>query len=169
MIVAICLGEALLPVPRTAHAHYRHDGLAVLPDPRVTPGATVPGATAAAVCQPGYATRQRAVSRTLKRQVYAEYGAAKNAGVCCEVDHLVSLELGGSNARANLWPQPYLPAPGAHEKDRLEDYLHGQVCAGRMPLPAAQRELSGDWARYWRQLRRRPDKTSAEVMSGPKP
>lgn len=133
-------------------AHYRHDGRALLPDPRVTPGATAPGATRAAVCQPGYATRHRNVSPALKHQVYAEYGARKRPGVCCEVDHLISLEVGGSNARANLWPEPYLPKPGAHEKDQLEDYLHQQVCSGRLPLAAAQRELSGDWARHWRAL-----------------
>lgn len=133
-------------------ARYRHDGGALLPDPALTPGAVVPGAARQAICQPGYAAAERDVTASLKRRVYAEYGARPKPGVCCEVDHLISLELGGSNAIRNLWPEPYLPQPGAREKDRLEDYLHGEVCAGRLPLGAARRELSGDWARYWRAM-----------------
>src|SRR5437867_11473696 len=41
-----------------------------------------------------------------------------------EVDHLVSLELGGSNSTANLFPEAASPVPGSHEKDRLENELH---------------------------------------------
>lgn len=138
--------------PAYRQARYRRDGQALLPDPRVTPGATVPGAAAATVCRPGYATRERNVSAAVKRQVYAEYHATRRPGVCCEVDHLISLELGGGNAVANLWPEPYKPVPGAHEKDRLENYLHRQVCSGTLPLAAAQRELSTDWAPFYRRM-----------------
>jgi hypothetical protein len=48
-----------------------------------------------------------------------------------EVDHLLPLEVGGSNDIKNRWPQPTekLGVPmGAHAKDRLENYLHRQVC-----------------------------------------
>ncbi len=124
--------------------HYRTNGSALLPDPAITPGATIPGITAVRLCRPGYAAG--------KRRVYREYGARPRPGVCCEVDHLVSLELGGSNALANLWPQPYMPPPGAHEKDLLEDYLHREVCAGMLPLGVAQAELRQDWVRYWRAM-----------------
>src|ERR1019366_5961663 len=49
-----------------------------------------------------------------------------------EGDHLVPLELGGDNVIANLWPEPAEPHPGFHEKDRVENYLHRQVCSGAM-------------------------------------
>lgn len=42
----------------------------------------------------------------------------------CEVDHLISLELGGANAIENLWPQPFDGKWNAHVKDRLELRLH---------------------------------------------
>jgi hypothetical protein len=61
------------------------------------------------------------------------------------VDHLISLELGGSNDVKNLWPEPYEPSPGAKEKDKVENWLHAQVCAGRIPIAEAQREIAGDW------------------------
>jgi hypothetical protein len=48
-----------------------------------------------------------------------------------EEDHLISLELGGNPVDIeNLWPEAYAPTPGAHEKDRVENWLHNQVCRG---------------------------------------
>ena len=34
--------------------------------------------------------------------------------------------------------------------DRLEDYSHGAVCAGRIPLDRAQREIAEDWIAAYR-------------------
>jgi hypothetical protein len=65
------------------------------------------------------------------------------------VDHLISLELGGSNGIANLWPETTEPRPGYHEKDRFENYLHDQVCRGAISLSAAQRRIAEDWLKYW--------------------
>lgn len=128
-----------------AQAKYRHDGGAILNDIQVTPGATT-GATAKQLCAPGFRTASvRNVPESEKKKVYAEYRVTEKKGVCCEVDHLISLELGGSNDIKNLWPQPYLPKPGAHEKDVLENYLHRQVCAGKISLSDAQKEISRDW------------------------
>jgi hypothetical protein len=59
-----------------------------------------------------------------------------------EVDHLVSLELGGNNSVANLWPEI---SPGYHEKDEIENRLHDAVCAGSVSLRAAQQEIARDW------------------------
>ena len=69
----------------------------------------------------------------MKRQVCAPYGiaAARCNGRNFEIDHLIPLELGGSNEMSNLWPQPYRPQPDAREKDVLENYLYRQVCSGR--------------------------------------
>jgi len=133
-------------------AHYAHNGPALLPDSKTTPGDTVTADTQT-VCVPGYARRERNVSVALKRQVYALYGVhpstqtrnGKRVRGCCEVDHLISLELGGSNDIKNLWPEPYLPRPGARQKDVLENWLHKQVCSGKMPLADAQRAISTDW------------------------
>jgi hypothetical protein len=96
------------------------------------------------VCVPGYSTTVRNVNAAERAQVYAEYGLADLPGAA-EIDHFVPLELGGSNDIANLWPEPYQPTPGAHEKDRVENYLHDQMCGGAMTLVDAQAAIEFDW------------------------
>jgi hypothetical protein len=62
-----------------------------------------------------------------------------------ELDHIVPLELGGcADCLTNLWMEP-LTSPGAHEKDRVENYLHREVCNDRIPLEQAQKMISQDW------------------------
>jgi hypothetical protein len=138
---------------RRGSAQYGHNGPALLPDPKVTPGDAA-STDAKIVCVRGYARHQRNVSPEMKRRVYALYGVrtsyettqtGKRVRTCCEVDHLISLELGGSNDIKNLWPEPYLPKPGARQKDVVEDWLHRQVCSGKMPLAEAQRKIATDW------------------------
>ena len=63
-----------------------------------------------------------------------------------EEDHLISLELGGHPTDPrNLWPEPYAPRPGARQKDQVEDFLHRQVCSGKVSLADAQKQISTDW------------------------
>jgi hypothetical protein len=69
-----------------------------------------------------------------------------------EVDHLIPLELGGDNTIANLWPEAADPVPGFHEKDKVENYLHRQVCSGAMGLTDAQRQIASDWLKVWKQI-----------------
>ncbi len=87
-----------------------------------------------------------------KDQVYAEYGIASHTAGEYEVDHLVSLELGGSNDIANLWPEPASPRPGFHEKDKVENYLHDQVCAGKISLADAQYQIATNWLSVYNQI-----------------
>ncbi len=122
-----------------------HAGAASLyPDPRLTPGDTFPGVTAKEVCTPGYSKSVRNVSSTEKKEVIRRYGVNYPPGTY-EVDHFISLELGGSNAVTNLWPEPYEPRPGARDKDKVENYLHQQVCDGSMTLRQAQDAIRDDW------------------------
>ncbi len=66
-----------------------------------------------------------------------------------EEDHLIALELGGDPRDAhNLWPEPRTTSPGASQKDTLENRLHADVCAGRISLAEAQREIATDWVAY---------------------
>ena len=55
-----------------------------------------------------------------------------------EIDHIVSLELGGSNDIANLYPEKANANPGYHVKDKLENKLHDLVCDGTMTLRSVQ-------------------------------
>jgi hypothetical protein len=104
------------------------------------------------ICTLGYTQCVRKVSPAIKNRVYLSYGLIGNHnGYCdsrqgCEVDHLISLELGGSNDIKNLWPEPYEGEQfNAHVKDRLENFLHTEICAGRISLTKAQKEIATDW------------------------
>lgn len=134
LIAALCL----IALPAWADPPIR-------PDATLTPGATLP-VSALEICVPGYANTQRHTSSGLKEKVYAEYGITSRKPGEFEIDHLISLELGGADAQANLWPQDYLTMPwNAHVKDKLEDRLHALVCAGTVPLREAQEALRSDW------------------------
>jgi hypothetical protein len=120
------------------------------PDPQLTPGATLE-VTTADMCVPGYTKKVRDVPDPVKRQVYAAYGIQNPAPHAYEIDHLIPLELGGSNAVTNLWPQSYQTQPwNARVKDRLENELHRLVCAGQLPLDTAQRDIATDWIAAYR-------------------
>ncbi len=116
-----------------------------LPDPACTPGAIIATATKDQICTPGYSKNVRDVNEAEKNEVFAEYGIAKHSPGEYEVDHLISLELGGSNDIANLWPEAAEPRPGFHEKDKVENYLHDQVCSGALSLQQAQIQISSNW------------------------
>lgn len=115
------------------------------PDPGFTPGRIDPGATKAKICtSSGYTASVRSVSGAARRAVFDRYKVRTDFGKY-EVDHFVSLELGGSNALENLWPEAYEPKPGAREKDVVETYLHRQICAGKLSLKAGQEAIKRDW------------------------
>ena len=117
----------------------------LMPDPNLTPGATLPVASGD-ICVSGYSKKVRNVPADIKQQVYAEYGITSRQPGEYEVDHLISLELGGSNSIKNLWPESYVTQPwNAHVKDKLENELHAEVCAGKIDLPTAQHEIATDW------------------------
>jgi hypothetical protein len=125
-----------------------------LQDKACTPGAIIPSATADQVCVSGYSSSVRNVPTSEKDQVYAEYGISSHFTGQYEVDHLISLELGGSNDIANLWPEAADPRPGFHEKDSVENYLHSQVCSGKMSLQKAQELIASDWHQVYNSMPR---------------
>ena len=118
-----------------------------LPDPACTPGAIDPAVTqaniATTICRSGYTGRIRppaSVTGRWKIRTFVFYGL--DTGARGEYDHLVPLELGGSNATSNLWiEQGAIPNP----KDTVENRLHDRVCAGELTLAAAQRAIASDW------------------------
>ncbi len=123
-----------------------------LPDSACTPGAIFPNATPEVICVYGYTRTVRNVPFSEKDQVYAEYGISHHVPGQYEVDHLVPLELGGSNDIANLWPEAASPTPGFHEKDQVENYLHDQVCSGAMSLKDAQKEIATNWLAVYNRM-----------------
>jgi hypothetical protein len=107
--------------------------------PVFTPGSVL-DVTAAQVCVPGYARSVRDVPQAEREQVLAEYGLSSGEGY--ELDHLIPLELGGSNRSDNLWPEPLAEA---HKKDAVENALHRALCSGQISLATAQEEIPHWW------------------------
>ena len=136
-----------------------------LPDLALTPGAVLTR-SAARVCVSGYAASVRDVPESKKEAVYARYGVS-HVHYQHEVDHLVSLELGGSNAITNLWPEPYAGRWGARTKDVLENRLHDLVCAGTLTLTYAQRIEARNWVKgYTRYVGAPPPPSSSGSDDG---
>lgn len=123
-----------------------------LPDTACTPGAIFTTVTKQDICQSGYAHSVRNVPTSEKDQDYSEYSIYHHSTGQYEVDHLVSLELGGSNDISNLWPEAASPKPGFHEKDKVENYLHDQVCSGAISLQEAQREIATNWLAVYNRM-----------------
>lgn len=126
-----------------------------LPDPKLTPGVSTL-ITVKKLCSKRFRTRDvRNVTKADRAKTFARYDLSGNDdpscvpdahGRRCEIDHLISLELGGDNHFLNYWPQPFGTQPwNAVRKDRVENRLHKEVCAGRISLDQAQYEIRTDY------------------------
>ena len=133
----------------------------LVPDHVLTPGVAT-SLSRKVVCETKWSADRRHVTEKMRREVFARYGLSGNDdascvadrhGRRCEIDHLISRELGGADVIENLWPQPYGSRPwNAIMKDRLENRLHREVCSGRILLRDAQRGIAADdWRVLYRQ------------------
>jgi hypothetical protein len=152
LVAVVVMGGASDPpmmatVPVVA-CHLRYTAAGDLPDPACTPGALNPTVTqdtiGSTICIAHWTAGVRPpvwVTARLKKQLLAAYGLP--SGELSELDHLVSLELGGAPTDLrNLWPEPGgIP----NDKDRVEGTLHRAVCAHRVTLAAAQQAIARDW------------------------
>ncbi|HEY8035750.1 MAG TPA: hypothetical protein VIF37_09195 [Methylobacter sp.] len=117
----------------------------IVPDAQKTPG-DVLMTDAKVICVSGYTKKVRDVPQAVKEQAYRIYGITARKPGEYEVDHLISLELGGSNSIRNLWPESFITQPlNAHVKDKLENKLHDLICSGQLPVQQAQQEITHDW------------------------
>ncbi|MGH3184928.1 MAG: hypothetical protein ACRDOE_23900 [Streptosporangiaceae bacterium] len=135
-------------VTGTIHGHCSYRDHGQLPDPRCTPGSIDPRVTRAdirsTICKKGWTSTVRPPESQTERfkydVAYPAYRTPRSQRT--ELDHLVPLELGGSNDATNLWPEhPPTPNP----KDKVENALNAAVCQGRVSLSAAQDAIAADW------------------------
>ena len=119
-----------------------------LPDRSCTPGSIDPKVTQrdirSTICRAGWTARVRPPESQTERAKYRVAYPAYHVrhGTKSELDHLVPLELGGSNDITNLWPEiGRIPNP----KDAVENALNRAVCEGRVKLAAAQKAIATDW------------------------
>lgn len=128
----------------------------ILPDPKCTPGAVDPKVTQSnikdTICKSGYTKTVRppaSVTDKIKRGVMKAYEFTDSSRNY-ELDHLIPLEIGGAPKDVkNLWPEPSYTKTNFHDKDKFENYLHEQVCSGKMDLKTAQQEIATNWYKYW--------------------
>ncbi len=120
-----------------------------LHDANCTPGVINPDVNQAninqTICVKGYTKTIRPTAtytNQLKQQQMQAYGFTDSITMH-EEDHLISLELGGSPSDPkNLWPEP---GASPNPKDKIENFLHTAICAGKIQLQDAQIRISKDW------------------------
>ena len=153
--------KALAPVTADASCSTRNKDGYPIPDPRCTPGAVDPTVTLAILKDSNFKTacvRDKATSAATKATTYGDYvikHPRSNTGATqtCELDHLVSIELGGADTLDNIWPQcgpsrVVLANRYFKIKDTVENYLAAQVRAGNISLKDAQHGIATDWPQY---------------------
>ena len=123
-----------------------------LPNYELTPG-DVFDVTIEDICTPGYTKKVRNVPKSLRDQAFKSYGISPDRRSQYQLDHLIPLNLGGSNSIRNLWPIPNYTSPwNAQVKDRLEMRLQKLVCSGQVGLETAQREIAFNWTEAYQRF-----------------
>jgi 5-methylcytosine-specific restriction endonuclease McrA len=79
-----------------------------------------------------------------------------------EIDHLIPRSIGGADDEKNLWPQCYEQVKpdksqqenGAHKKDRLETYIHAQLCKNPSAelLEEYQSKIRSNWIWFYHEI-----------------
>jgi hypothetical protein len=126
-------------------------GTTIIPDPTLTPGA-VRTTDAVVICSTGTRALRR-WSRERDDRIMREYGLFSGAHPDFEIDHLISLGIGGADDDLNLWPEPRRSIEAvwnAEAKDRLEWKLRDLVCSGALDAREAQRAIADDWTEAYR-------------------
>jgi hypothetical protein len=160
------------PVPLTAERKVALDARSsgrvgpadIYPDLSITSGVAAPDVTQenikTTICVAGFTKPPRrppsSYTDKLKVDGFDAYGLSDRKKGDYEEDHLISLELGGDpKDPKNLWPEPYnpsIPDGGARYKVKVEKYLNGQICDGKMTLAEAQKAIVTDWYQVYKSV-----------------
>jgi hypothetical protein len=143
-VLAPPLGHSvpLHPVRKHSGCH----GMFPIADRACTPGARYTEATREVVCRPSFRPRAHPIPGRRADAVFLAYGIRKHSiSRSVGLERLVPLELGGTDARANLFPKPVGPPPDVQEKQELTVELRRLVCAGHLGLRTAQDAIAKDW------------------------
>ncbi len=134
------------PGPRACHFR---DGAQ---DQHCTPGVLNPAVRQSTInktiCKSGWTSTVRpptSYTNPLKLRLMRAYGVGDKSPSGYELDHLISLELGGAPSDPhNLWPESH---HNSFKKDELENSLNHKICAGQIGLATAQRRIV-KWPSY---------------------
>lgn len=144
-----------------------------LPNTAITPGDLMKDANGSPIGRPKVKTSEiRAVTKAEAQAVFEEYHIPLNHrnGTDYEIDHLVSLVLGGSNDIKNLWPQSRDRSKkwNAWEKDKLEAHLMRLVDSGAVPVQEAEQAIATNWIEAYQKYMPlpvpKPNHTSSKTL-----
>lgn len=125
---------------------------AALPDPeswRVYNPAVTQATIDQTICVRGWTRTVRPpyyITQVIKKRLLEAQGMTWADAFKYQLDHRIPLDLGGEpgdlDHTSNFQLQPW---PVAERKDRLERVSSACVCAGKVTLDQARRDLAGDW------------------------
>jgi hypothetical protein len=147
-------GQSAFDVSAGALAPRLLHGAVSRPDPKLTPGA-VADSELTTVCRGPKRLRglftpgSPLVSPADQQAIFDEYHIPAANTKHYGLDFLVPLQLGGANARVNMWPASTSHGVGFHEKEVLNIRLHELVCRRDLQLDQAQKAVAADWVKLW--------------------
>jgi hypothetical protein len=121
-----------------------------LPNNFLTPGDTKK-VSKEQICSPDFSAKVKPTKDSIKEEAFERYGLRSGQFAEDVLDHLVPVELGGSDQLENLWPQSVKGEWNASQKDALEQKLHAMVCDGTMELKQAQAAIRKNWVAAYTQ------------------
>jgi hypothetical protein len=124
-----------------------------LPEDTKKPGVLNPNVTQANIgsttCKSGWTKTIRppaSFTNHLKQQQLEYWGYRDKTMAHYEQDHRVPLEIGGHpKDQDNLWPEPWTGTWNARVKDKLENRVKRDICAGQLTLAEGRAVFTGDW------------------------
>jgi hypothetical protein len=144
-------GQGCPPTPAPNSCH--QNGPAQ--DSHCTPGVLNPAVTQSTInktiCKSGWTATIRpptSYTNPLKLDLLKAYSEGGQSPSGFELDHLISLELGGAPSdERNLWPESHQGSKSSFAKDRLENSLKARVCDHSITLATAQSRIV-HWPKY---------------------
>ena len=126
------------------------NGQVGLPSSFLTPG-DAKKVTKEQICAPGYVASIKATKDSMKEEAFSRYGLRDGKSSTDVLDHLIPVELGGTDSIENLWPEPVKGEWNAGQKDALEQKLLGMVCEGSLTVKQAQTAIKKNWVQAYQQ------------------
>jgi hypothetical protein len=126
------------------------NGQAGLPSSFLTPG-DARKVTKEQICAPGYMASIKPTKDSMKEEAFSRYGLRDGQSTTDVLDHLIPVELGGTDTVENLWPEPARGEWNATQKDALEQKLLTMVCEGTLTVKQAQTAIKKNWVQAYQQ------------------
>ena len=137
-------GAAMMAAAIGVSADSAHMGQTGLPSPFLTPG-DAKKVTKEQICAPAFLASIKPTKDAAKVAAFSRYGLRDGISSTAVLDHLIPVELGGTDSEDNMWPEPAKGDWNASQKDALEHKLIGLVCDGTLTVKQAQAAIRKNW------------------------